>query len=97
MRVVFTEEALKNLDDIYEYYQEVAPHVAYKIIEAIIERTNQLVNFSDSGPEEPYLNHLGLGHRHLIDGNYKIVFTRDSNTVSVTHVFDARQNPDKLK
>lgn len=97
MRIVFTEEAIKNLDDIYDYYQEIAPPVAYKIIEAIIERANQLINFPDSGPEEPYLKHLGLGHRHLIEGNYKIVFTRDNTTVSITHIFDTRQNPDKLK
>jgi len=49
------------------------------------------------GQIEPTLEHLGLGHRRLIEGNFKIIYRVDGELVSVTDIFDSRMDPDKMK
>lgn len=43
MKIVFTARAEKDLENIYSYLFEVAPHVADKIVLAIISKTEQLI------------------------------------------------------
>lgn len=49
------------------------------------------------GQLESYLEHLNLSHRRIIEGNYKIIYRVDSNTIFITDIFDSRQDPSKMK
>lgn len=48
------------------------------------------------GVTEEKLAELGLGHRFLVEGNYKIVYRTEGQYVLITDVFDTRQDPEKL-
>jgi toxin ParE1/3/4 len=96
MRVFFTDEALADIDQIHEYYREVAPLIADKLILKIIDKTLQLEQYSLSGPTEPILSEFGISRRFLVEGNYKIVYQVIDGLVYITQVFDARQNPPKM-
>jgi len=96
MRVEYTEKALKDLALVKEYFSEVAPYKADDIVLEIISRILQLESFPMSGPEDDFLKSCGISRRSLVVGNYKIIYRIERNTVYITQVFDARQDPGKM-
>lgn len=49
------------------------------------------------GQIEPELEHLGLDHRRVIAGPFKIIYRVIGNTIVVNDIFDARRDPLKMK
>lgn len=97
MRLVITEPAKQHLREIHDYYKEfVSIKVADKIKLGIIEKLKILKNNPHIGQQEEFLEHLKLNHRRMVQGNYKIVYRIEQDTIFVTDIFDARQNPDKI-
>ena len=47
--------------------------------------------------EGPFLEHLGLGHRPIIEGHFKIIYKVEGEYIYITDIFDSRQDPDKMK
>jgi plasmid stabilization system protein ParE len=50
-----------------------------------------------SGAVEPELEHLGVGHRRMIVGPFKIIYRVTANAVYVTDIFDSRRDPKRMK
>jgi toxin ParE1/3/4 len=97
MRLVITEPAKLHLKAIHDYYKEkVSPKIATKIRSGIIKELKYLQEYPLTGQEEDYLKDLGLGHRRMVKGNYKIVYRIRENTIYVTDIFDSRQDPSKM-
>ena len=57
----------------------------------------ELARFPFGGQVEPYLEHLGGGHRRLVVGNFKVIYRVANDTVFITDIFDARQDPMRMK
>jgi len=98
MKLVYTKQALTSLEESLEF---IAPKVTH---EKLIEIRNKILDKADTlllhplkGRKEPYLEHLGLGHRRLIEGNYKIIYKLTGEYIYITDIFDSRQDPDKMK
>jgi plasmid stabilization system protein ParE len=75
MKLVYTEQSLIGLEEALEF---IAPKVSY---EKLIETRDKILDTADSlllqplkGQKEPFLEHLELEHRRLIEGHYKIIF-----------------------
>ena len=49
------------------------------------------------GQKEPFLEHLGLGHRRLVVSHYKVIYRVSGEYIYITDIFDSRQDPDKMK
>jgi len=97
MNVVWTRPAKKDLKGIFNYFkQKVSLNIALNIINSIFSKTSILETHS-IGVREELLAHLKQEHRYIIDGNYKVIYFIHNKTVYITHVFDTRQNPVKLK
>ncbi|TNE80659.1 MAG: type II toxin-antitoxin system RelE/ParE family toxin [Bacteroidetes bacterium] len=96
MRVEYTELAKKDLAKVREYFSEVAPHKTDEILLEILNRALQLESFPMSGPEDDFLKSCGISRRSLIVGNYKIIYRIEEETIYITQVFDARQDPEKI-
>ena len=60
-------------------------------------KTDKLLTNPSMGQQEEYLEHLGLGHRRVIDGNYKIIYRVEGENIYITYIFDSRQDPAKMK
>ncbi|HIP31364.1 MAG TPA: type II toxin-antitoxin system RelE/ParE family toxin [Crocinitomicaceae bacterium] len=98
MEIEWTKIALKNIKKIHAFYKKTAnKEIADKIIGPIFSLVQNLKNQSNIGQQEESLKHLKLGHRYLVLGHNKIIYTQKENTIYITHVFDTRQNPKKLK
>jgi len=96
--VVWSDSAIEELRNIYEfYYSKASKRVADKITNSIVDKTIILEITPRMGKKEELLAHFKQEIRYLVQGNYKIVYFIEENIVSIATVFDCRQNPIKLK
>lgn len=97
MKIIWTDVAIENLKDIFDYYSNKANNkVAHNIRKQILNATKQLLNNPESGQLEFNLQKLKQNHRYLVSGNYKIIYRINQNQVIVNDVFDTRQDPNKM-
>jgi plasmid stabilization system protein ParE len=90
--------ALKNIKEIHNFYLKTASKkVANKIVDEIFHHVKTLQTTSYIGQEEILLNKLNQKHRYLVIHHCKIIYRIENDTVFITHVFDTRQHPNKLK
>ena len=97
MKLVYTEQALVGLEETLDFVAKKVTHG--KLIETmdrILDKADTLVKQPLIGQKEPFLEHLGLGHRRLIVGHCKIIYKVVDEYIYVTDIFDSRQDPDKM-
>ena len=98
MKVVWSDWALDRLDEIHTYLeQEASKRIADRSIAKVLEAVALLSQYPNGGQVEPSLEHKGLGHRRFVLGNYKVVYRIHKSEIRITDVFDARQDPGKMK
>lgn len=96
--VQWSKFALKKLQQVHKFYIKIAnKEVADKIVDEIFDCVKTLGHSSFIGQQEPALEKLKKEHRYLLSHHCKIIYKIDLNTVYITHIFDTRQNPIKLK
>lgn len=97
MKIVWTNSAIRNLKEIFDYYStKVNNKLAHKIRRQILKSSKQLKHNPNSGPIEPNLKRLNKNHKYLVSGNYKLIYRIIDNQVIINDVFDTRQNPSKM-
>ncbi|MBU4538181.1 MAG: type II toxin-antitoxin system RelE/ParE family toxin [Weeksellaceae bacterium] len=97
MKIIWTDFAIENLKDIFDYYALKAnKKVAHQIRKQILDSTKQLLQNPESGPVELNLEKSKANYRYLISGNYKIIYKTHPNQIVIIDIFDARQDPGKM-
>ena len=98
IRVLWTQTALNNLEDIFEYHKfKVSVTVARKLVKKIVQTTILLQNTPEIGRKEELLRHRKFEYRFIVEGNYKIIYWVEDNYIKIATVFDTRQHPGKIK
>ena len=85
-KIIWSELALDDLKNIYDYISKDSIIYANRVIEKIILRIDQLENFPKSGRVVPELNNNSI--RELIQNNYRIIYkatTQEIFIVSIHH------------
>ena len=98
--IIWSDFAEIQLDEIYEYYQQVAgSRIAAKLLKGIIEEPNKLLKKPFIGQEEELLRERANNYRYLVFKSYKIIYSVDDENglIKIVDVFDTRQNPTKMK
>ena len=98
-RIIWSEFASDQLDNIFDYYKKrVSLIVSLKIAQSIIIDIEKLENNPFIGQHEEFLKNRKLEYRSLISKNYKIVYTIDDSNqiIKIYDIFDTRQNPKKM-
>ena len=97
MKIVWTDFAIENLKQIFEYYSAKAnKKVAHKIRKQILSSTKQLINNPESGQIELNLEKLNQKHRYIVCENYKVIYKIENSEIIINDIFDGRQNPIKM-
>lgn len=97
MKIIWTDFAIENLKEIFDYYSsKTSKKVAHKIRKQIFEPTKQLLKNPELGQKELNLEKLKQNHRYLVSGNYKVIYKIFENEIIVEDGFDTRQNPGKM-
>jgi len=97
IRIEWSDLSERQLKDVFDYYSiEVSPAIAKKLINRIIDRVTILESNPLAGPKEELLSEHTEDFRYLIESNYKIIYWKKENLITIASVFDCRQNPKKL-
>ena len=100
IKIYWTNFAKKQLRNIFDYYKTIAsPQIAQNIVVGIVEKVNSLEFQTEIGQKEELLLDRKENFRYLVFKKYKIIywFNKDKNRIEISDVFDARQNPIKIK
>jgi plasmid stabilization system protein ParE len=98
MKLVYTEQSLANLQECLDFFpREVPAEKINEIRDGILAKADKLLDNPFMGQQEEYLDHLGKGHRRIIEGNYKIIYRVQGENIYITDIFDSRQGPSKMK
>lgn len=96
--LVFTEPALESLQECLDFFPPDVPREKVnQIRDRILDKAEQLIKNPYLGQVEVQLQHLGLSHRRVISGHYKVIYRIQDEIIFVTDIFDNRQDSDKVK
>lgn len=100
LSVFWTQFANYKLEDIFEYYKDKAGvDVARNLVDSIIAHTEGLEHQPFMGQREELLLDRPQQFRYLVYKSYKIIYwiNEPKNRIDISHVFDTRQAPFKIK
>ena len=99
-KVIWSDFAEAQLDDIYEFYKnEASTRVAKKLLKELINEAQKLSKSPKIGQVEQLLTKRVIEYRYLVYKNYKLIYSIDTKNeyIKVADVFDTRQNPTKIE
>ncbi len=96
-KAIFSRYAEDDLVEIVEYYHQINPEYALKLLETIETRVNELKKFPERGRIVPELEeqHI-LDYRELIEGNYRLIYAVQEDMVVIHTILDGRRNFEEL-
>ena len=98
MNIHYTNEAIANLKESLDlYYLKSSENFREKIIISLFDSSEKLIRHPYLGKKELFLEHLKLGDRCLIAGDFKIIYKLTDETIIVTDFFHSHRNPKKMK
>jgi|SRR6056297_210128 len=98
IKVLWTETALNNLEDIFEFYKyQESISIAKNLVKEIVQSTIRLQKFPYIGKKEKSLANRKNEYRFIIEKHYKNIYWIEDNYIKIATVFDYRQNPEKIK
>jgi addiction module RelE/StbE family toxin len=92
VKVIWSELSIEDLRSIFDYITIDSPYYAGIQIDRIVNRTEQLIEFPQSGRVVPEFNNESL--RELIEGNYRIVYQLVNETVEIVRIHHASKKID---
>jgi addiction module RelE/StbE family toxin len=87
VKVLWTENALKHLLDIYEYISRHSPTYATRMVDRLTRRSEQIANFPRSGREVPEYEAEDI--REVIEKPYRIIYRVKSDQIDILAVVHA--------
>lgn len=99
MKIKWYSVAVKDLNEIYEYYTTKSPRAAAMLYDSIVTGAEILENHPYIAAVEQVLIDCPETYRSLLvaKGKYKIVYYIEGDVIHIVQVFGCRQNPEKLK
>lgn len=85
-KVFLTRHAGHDLAEIYDYIANDSPENAAAFILSIEEKVISLAIMPERAPMIPENALLGTAHRHLVHGNYRIIFRIQNASVFVLRI-----------
>jgi plasmid stabilization system protein ParE len=98
-QVIWSDEALNDLETIYDFLAEKSQPAAQRIVESILSRSKQLESFPESGAKQETMKAQSKEYRYLVEGNYKVIYSYQlkNHAVHIAVIFDTRYDPEKLR
>ncbi len=91
IEIIWSEAALKDLEDIYDFYQPLSKQGAENVIADVLNCVETITQ-----PEIFRRDEINPKYRRAIVRHYKILYTATKTEVFIARIFDARQDPSKM-
>lgn len=98
MKIFWSEKALMDLDEIFNFYQLIAGfEVAQKVLSKLIEKADILISYPEIGTIEVFEKPQPFEYRFIVEGNHKLIYRvlEIGQLIFIARVFDTRRNPKK--
>ncbi len=98
MKIFWSERALIDLDEIFDFYQHLASfEVAQKILNQLIEKADILASYPEMGTLEIFEKPQPFEYRFIVEGNHKLIYrvSEIDRLILIARVFDTRRSPKK--
>ncbi|MBI3448194.1 MAG: type II toxin-antitoxin system RelE/ParE family toxin [Acidobacteria bacterium] len=89
MKVVWTAEAWKRLQEIETYIAQAAPRAASNFVDRLISRSDALARHPNRGRSLPEMPASGL--RELVVDKYRVVYRRGPHAIEILTVFEGHR------
>ena len=98
MKIQWTDNAIKDLNAIYDFYSVKSIAAAIKLYNTILDETYPLSFHPQMAPIEPILSEKSETFRSLVvaSGKYKVIYFVKYDQINITHVWDCRKDPGRL-
>jgi toxin ParE1/3/4 len=95
-RIVWTPQALEDIDAICEFIAKDAPRYAQMFAIRVFNATDRLEIFPESGRIVPEINQHNI--REVIFGNYRIIYRLQDDEVQILTVYHSARllDPNKI-
>lgn len=98
LKVIWSDRALKDLEEIYDYYCfEATNKIAKTIIKKIVNSIDNIKHAPNLGKIDKDLSQGKSEFRFVIKEKYKIYYAIDMNYIKIMTVFDVLRNPEELR
>ncbi|ELR68035.1 hypothetical protein C900_01209 [Fulvivirga imtechensis AK7] len=94
MTVELTDLAEESLREIHCRFSK---NKAQEVIDKILDRAATLSTLANRGRIVEELRNLNQGHRFILEGDYKIIYLQEEETVYVTDIFNMNQHPENIR
>lgn len=96
--VNFSPEALKDLDEIYDYIANVlkSPDAADNTVNKILDKTDLLSDNPEIGTQLFFENDLFSGYRYMVSDNYLAFYRITNESVFVDRVIYGKRDYMKI-
>jgi len=84
-RVIWTEPAVRCLEEIAEYIALDKPHAASRLVERVLAAVGRLANYPSSGSIPPEIP--DLPYRQVVVPPCRVLYRHDGKTVWIIHLF----------
>ncbi|HVG28519.1 MAG TPA: type II toxin-antitoxin system RelE/ParE family toxin [Pyrinomonadaceae bacterium] len=81
MRVFWTDAALSQLEAIRDYFAQTSPEYAQRLVERLINRSEQIAAFPRSGRMVPEYEIDEV--RQVVEGSHRIIYLIKENQVEI--------------
>lgn len=81
MRVFWTDAALNQLEAIRDYFAQTSPEYAQRLVECLINRSEQIATFPHSGRMVPEYEIDEV--RQVIEGSHRIIYLIKENQIEI--------------
>ncbi|MBL0127412.1 MAG: type II toxin-antitoxin system RelE/ParE family toxin [Flavobacteriales bacterium] len=68
-----------------------------EMVDRVLEEAKRLIQWPNAGQVEVWMEGREHVYRRLVVGNFKVIYRVDDEVIYVTDIFDARQDPSKMR
>ena len=90
--ILWSSDAAKSLESIFDYYFDLSPQSAERIRKDILQKVGTL-----RFVKQYQIDEINPDYRRITIRHYKVVYKVEMQKVFILNIFDTRQDPAKSK
>lgn len=98
MKLIYSDYAIAHMMESIEVTcAQLSPEKRDVIADRVFAEAERLMMHPHAGQVEIYMDDRAHQYRRLVVGNFKIIYRIDGEWIRVTDIFDARQDPRRMR
>lgn len=91
VKIVWTDDAIQDLEEIFNYISKDSPISAKRLIERLLQKVEMLQDFPKLGRMVPEFEKESI--RELIEGSYRIIYhLKTEIEIQITRIHHSARN-----